>query len=43
MIYHSLNDTWNFKKLTGEDWYDVEIPGSVLKGLLKYNVIRDPY
>lgn len=43
MIYHSLNDTWNFKKLTGEDWYDVEIPGSVLKGLLKYNVIPDPY
>lgn len=43
MIYHSLNGIWNFKKLTGQYWYDVEIPGSVLKGLLKHKVIPDPY
>lgn len=43
MVYHSLNGLWKMRELTKEISYDVNIPGSVLSGLLKHGVIKDPY
>ena len=43
MIKIELNGQWNFRQKDNEKYFPVNIPGSVISGLLENGQIEDPY
>jgi beta-mannosidase len=43
MWQKKLNDSWNMRKLGGEDYHEAVVPGTVYTDLLRNQVMEDPF